>query len=68
MHQMFQTIWNVAMMGISLAYFGALGTATYYLGQSAIKLQKQGLISLSQLTRSLESPKRAAKASEGSKH
>ena len=57
MSQVFQTIWNVLLMGLSLAYFGSLGTATYFLGQSALNLHSRGLISLTGLTRSLEAAK-----------
>lgn len=54
MDKAFQTIWHLLMLGVSLAYFGLLGVTTVYLGKSALSLHKQGLISLTELTHSLE--------------
>lgn len=54
MEKVFQTIWHLLMLGVSLAYFGVLGATTVYLGKSALSLHKQGLISLTELTHSLE--------------
>ena len=53
-NSVFGTIWNVLLLGVSLAFFGALATVTAHLGQSALELHKRGLISLTALSHSLQ--------------
>jgi hypothetical protein len=54
MSKVFGTIWNILLLGVSLAYFGSLATVTACLGKSALELHQRGLISLTQLSKALQ--------------
>lgn len=54
MIKLLSTVWHLLMLSISLMFLGSFTLVTISLGKSALQLHKKGLISLTELSHSLQ--------------